>query len=52
MHSCHLPLKKDTWKLKLEYDELIFYKIIQPGNTITVLLNDKEKAIEIAKVAY
>lgn len=39
-------------ELKLEYDELIFYKIIQPGNTITVLQNDKEKAIEIAKEAY
>ena len=39
-------------ELKLEYDELIFYKIIQPGNTETVLQNNKEKAIEIAKEAY
>ncbi len=39
-------------ELKLEYDELIFYKIIQPGNTETVLQNDKEKAIEITKEAY
>ena len=39
-------------ELKLEYDELIFYKIIQAGNTITVLENDKEKPIELAKEAY
>ena len=39
-------------ELKLEYDELVFYKIIQPGNTETVLQNDKEKAIEITKEAY
>jgi len=39
-------------QLGLYDDELIFYKIIQPGNSDTIMKNDKEKAIEIAKEIY